>query len=741
MTAVLSLTAASLLDFGMSERRMNKGNILFAEARNGAETMVEYGVAELKNRWLRQSIFSSDELRATPLVIPPTARTFFASSRLNYDAFELVGGAVADGEWQYIDPALPENIGDPQKGKLVFRREVKVYGKAVASDLFLGTRAAYCEQVFALRDAPLFAHAIFYNMDLEFHPGPAMDMQGPVHSNGDTYLQAVDRLSFYSGLMTAGEMIYSYKLTGAITQTGTVQVKDTSGDWVSFYKQGSKSSGSSYLQSSDENWREEATERWGGYVGSGEHSVPKLNPVGIDDYVPDDPATAEDEKYNPAFALIEPLVESTHANYKGNAIREEQFAYKAGLLFRVTDNGAGYDVSAYKYKRSDKQNPRSAPQLDLDGNPEIMNLDLGSVEQVMGQPLITVQQYAEDGRGQPVSGFYDQRQTQSIDVIELDVGLLAQIINEGESQGGNSDPWNGSYKLNPGSAVDWNGVVYVELPYDSSPSTRYDKVMPANRDVALRLVNGATVPNPDFMKVSGYNPGFTLATNGQLYIKGHFNADGDARTGSSIETDDGKTTDSTEAPVAILADSITILSSAFDDAKTKLSPNNRKAVFTEVSAALVTGLLPTQPGTSVMSGGAHNLPRFLERWNNIEFRYRGSLVALYESESGTAPMGPNFSSWYGAPNRNWGFNSLFAAGLYPPGTPNTRDFRRSSFRYLTAAEYDSALSGFSASASALGHGLGACNPSLDDSDSGNSNGNRNNGHGNNEGWRGLLESR
>ena len=739
MTSVLSVTAASLLQFGMTERRMNKSSILFTEARNGAESMVEYGSAELKSRWLKQSVFNADELRDSPISIPPTASDFFTWSRIDYDALELVGGAVSAGEWKYIDPELPENLNDPQKGKMVFKRDVTIYGKATATDATLGSKTAYCEQVLSIRDAPLFSHAIFYNMDLEFHPGPAMNMQGPVHSNGNTYLQAIDRLRFYSGLMTAGDLIYGYKLTGGITQTGTVEVQNAEGEWISFYKGGGKSSASSYYQSSEENWREDATNRWGGYVGSREHSVPKLNPLGIDDYIPDDPGTVANEKYNPAFALIEPLVETAHDNYKGDAIRDQQFAYKAGLVIKVTANGSGYDLSAYKYKRTDNQNPKSPPQMDIDGNPETVDLDLDRVEQVTGQPLVDVQLYNEDGSGNPVSGLYDRRQEQNIDIIELDVGLLAQIINDGENLGGNEDPWNGSYKLNPGSAVDWNGVVYVELPYDSSTSARDDKVMPAHREVALRLVNGESVPNPDFAKASGNDAGFTLATNGQLYIKGHFNADGDSATGSSTETDDGETLGSTEAPVSVWADSITILSSAFDDTKTKLSPSNRRAEFTEVSAALVTGLLPTISGTSQMSGGAHNLPRFLEKWSNVEFRYRGSLVALYESESGTAPMTSSHSAWYSPPTRNWGFNSLFGAGVYPPGTPNTRDFRRSGFRYLTAAEYASGLSslnGFSASASALGHGSSFCSPGEEEADSGNDNGNGNgngnNGHGNNE---------
>ncbi len=705
---------ATLLKYGASEMRLNRSHYIHQEASNAAESMVEYGFAELRKRWTRQTTFTMNELRDEPLLIPSTASDFFKDTNIVYDRLELIGGNVPPGEWNFIDPAVPANQADPQKGKRVFQRDVDVYGKAVVTDATLGERDVYCYQVLSVRDAPLFSHAIFYNMDLEFHPGPRMEMQGPVHSNGDIFLQAADRLRFHSTLMSNGEITHGFKATGTHTQNGEVLIKNADGNWVDVYKGGSRTSDSSFVDSNmGDEWRAAATERWGGNVGSVDHEVPKLNPIGIDDYVPDDPSTATNEKYNPAFALIEPQVSDKDSNYKGDDTRVEQFSYKAGLILKVdkvasNGNSGGYDyeLSAYRYNRESQLDPMSAPKSNNDGTLKTNKVSLDKVVQKKGAPLMTASKYAEDSDGNPTAGFYDRRQSQAMDVIDLDIGLLADIINNGEANGGNNDPWNGQFHLNPGKAVDWNGVVYVEMPYDSSTSGRSDQVMPADRNVALRLVNASEVPNPEFAKKSGYDEGFTLATNGQLYVKGHFNSDGDPNTGSSTETDDGKTFYSDEAAAALYADSITILSDAFDDTKTKQSPSTRKAVYTEIGAALVTGLLPSIPGSSQQSGGAHNLPRFLEHWGGVEFRYRGSLVALYESEAGTAPMTDGHSAWYSPPQRNWGYNELFGAGIYPPGTPNTRDFRRTDFRYLSAAEYEEALAqldGFNPSTSTRGH--------------------------------------
>lgn len=714
-TAVLSVMVVSLLKYAVTEMRLNKSAINYLEASNAAESIAEYGFAQLQSRWESQTNFNSNELRTSPLSFPSTAEAFYAGTHVIYDDLELIGGTVPPGEWVYLDPSDPSNQSDPLAGRRVFQRDVEVYAKGVSDDPLVGRREAYCAQVLSVRDTPLFTHAIFYNMDLEFHPGPRMEMEGPVHSNGDIYVQAIDRLRFHSTLMAFGDIYHGYKQTGGThTQTGEVLIKNSIGDWVDIYKSGSKTDDSSYVDSRlGEDWRIAATERWSGNVGSDAHGVPKLNPIGVGDYVPDDPNTVANEKVNSAFAVIEPQVSTSHDNYKGDDVRSEQLSYKAGLVFkvdRVADasepGGYRYDLSAISYQREDAKDPKSDPRVGPDGSLRTQDLQLDKVEDKVGKPILTVQKYAEDASGNPTSGFYDRRQLVGLDVVDLDMSVLADMINNGEGKTGVDDPWNGKYHLNPGSAVDWNGVVYVELPYDDSTSARSDKVMPANRNVALRIVNGDTVPNPSFSKATGYDEGFTLATNGQLYVKGHFNSDGVSATGSSTETDDGKTTDSTEAPVALYADSITILSNAFDDSKTKQSATNRKATFTEVSAALVTGLLPTVPGSSEFSGGAHNLPRFLEDWDNVEFRYRGSLVALFESEAGNEPMDGSNSAWYKPPNRNWGYNDLFAAGIYPPGTPNARDFRRTNFHYLTASEYEDALSkldGFDAESSTRGH--------------------------------------
>jgi hypothetical protein len=174
-----------------------------------------------------------------------------------------------------------------------------------------------------------------------------------------------------------------------------------------------------------------------------------------------------------------------------------------------------------------------------------------------------------------------------------------------------------------------------------------------------------------------------------VYILGNYNADGTITSSSSTTPDSTATllggTLTTESPCCIAADAVTILSPAWSDANSStVSPSTSSTV--EIASALLTGITPTSNANN--SGGAHNLPRFLENWNGTTVAIRGSLTCLYPSKIATQPFS---GAYYGAPSRNWGFDTNFANGHFPPMTPKVISFRRVAFNSLTAAAYASAL--------------------------------------------------
>lgn len=671
---------APLLRSGLVEKQLNERFYVYSNARIAAESLIDYAFADLMKRWDEGGAFLSDELSADnhPLVKPAAFDQLFENSQIVAAKSEIIGGNIGSGKWTYIDPEDPSNVNDPQKGKLVIAREVPVYAKAVASQPpFIGEIDAYAKQVFQVRDAPLFAHAVYYNMDLEFHPGPRMDMQGPVHSNENIFVMAVDRLRFHS-TVTAAKGIYHGSIdSGSTKQTGTVEILDAnSGDWKNMYLGGDRRDNSSYLDNRVDNWRSLANQRWGGNVQSTDHGVPTLKLAGVGEYIPEDYSTYGTERFNGTYALIEPQLAPSDPDFKGTEARKNQFSYKAGLIIRVEEDNSestGYSVKLYKYDRGG--DPSADPLENDDGTLKEIEV---VPEEALPEDFVRVSPYAENIWGSVDSGMYDRRQLQGYDLVEIDVDILGQLLDEDRADS-QTEVLGDAYSV----TEDWNGVVYVELPYDTSASGRDDKIKVANNDIAVRLVNGETIPNP----TDAISPGFTLATNGPLFVKGHFNADGHSSTGSSTEPDT-----STEPPAALIADAVTILSSAFKDRDSKKHKNYRDAVYTEVSAAIMAGLSPTVVGTSEHSGGAHNFPRFLEDWGGKTFRYRGSLTALYESEVADRSMLLwDHSNWYSPPQRDWGFNELFASGVFPPGTPNVRDYKKLYFRYLTKAEYDAEI--------------------------------------------------
>jgi len=84
---------------------------------------------------------------------------------------------------------------------------------------------ALLELKFKSRLVPLFQFAAFYNKDLEILPGPAMTLGGPVHTNGQLYLNSDTSLSI-DGQVTASKEIYRGRKNTAVCNSTNVRVRD-----------------------------------------------------------------------------------------------------------------------------------------------------------------------------------------------------------------------------------------------------------------------------------------------------------------------------------------------------------------------------------------------------------------------------------------------------------------------------------------------------------------------------------
>lgn len=78
---------------------------------------------------------------------------------------------------------------------------------------------------FKSRLVPLFQFAAFYNKDLEILPGALMTLRGPVHTNGDLYLNTQNTLNI-DGQVTSAGNLYRGRKNNSTCNSNNVRIKD-----------------------------------------------------------------------------------------------------------------------------------------------------------------------------------------------------------------------------------------------------------------------------------------------------------------------------------------------------------------------------------------------------------------------------------------------------------------------------------------------------------------------------------
>ncbi len=112
---------------------------------------------------------------------------------------------------------------------------------SVATDKQSGVQVAL-RRKFLNNRIPIFQFGIFYDDDLEFHPGPRFDFGGRVHSNGNLFLQANTGVYFSSKVSTANQVFTDVSKNGSPWSNwdDSVFIKNASGTYVQLqYNMGS----------------------------------------------------------------------------------------------------------------------------------------------------------------------------------------------------------------------------------------------------------------------------------------------------------------------------------------------------------------------------------------------------------------------------------------------------------------------------------------------------------------------
>ena len=251
--------------------------------------------------------------------------------------------------------------------------------------------------------------------------------------------------------------------------------------------------------------------------------------------------------------------------------------------------------------------------------------------------------------------FYDFRENSYVRAVQIDVAKLrAWLANTSAGAGAY---WDGLNTTNPLSSKGHhiNGIYVVNsIPFDQGvQAPPHDGTLPA-----VRVVNGEQLPLD----------GLTIATSRPLYVVGNYNV---TRDGVHYALTLGSTTNGSTWPSAFLADSITIVSTNWDDTTfTRTNGNGnviakRKPTDTTLNAACFEGIV--QSDGAHYSGGVENFLRLMEDWGNKRgaanntkavLTYNGSIVVMFPSQYADSPWQPT-GNYYGAPNRQWGFDITF----------------------------------------------------------------------------------
>lgn len=310
------------------------------------------------------------------------------------------------------------------------------------------------------------------------------------------------------------------------------------------------------------------------------------------------------------------------------------------------------------------------------------------------------------------------------DKVKPTVNLAGVVVNSTNGIVDNEDIYGPNGALDPGEDVLLNNALdkdISELP-DPAPLGGVfgaDRTMRALTVAAwnnpgnffrrsVRLFNGEDLSITGAAGKLSDTQGISVSSENLLYTWGNYNTIGinaapPAGVSSLADMAGPFHYLGDQVPASLVCDAFFPLSKTWSDSAGAMYPeltNRRNAdqnlpavtAETSVRAGLIAGNnlgalagLPdagnTAAGESRLNGGMHNFPRFLERWT-ARWNFIGSLIPLYHSSQALGQYNAN-STIYGAPIRNWAFDTSFLdPNKLPPSTPQFQYVQPTAFRQI-----------------------------------------------------------
>ena len=223
---------------------------------------------------------------------------------------------------------------------------------------------------------------------------------------------------------------------------------------------------------------------------------------------------------------------------------------------------------------------------------------------------------------------------------------------------------------------------------------------------AVRLFNGEDLEVTGAANKLSTTKGITVSSENMLYVWGNYNTTGinkapDDGEASLNDSDEKSFYNGDQVPASIICDAFLPLSKTWFDALSSVYPDDVGKRDADASLPGVSSETSMRMGViagnnlsalsgspdagnaaeeSRLCGGMHNFPRFLEDWSGQRFNFVGSLIPLWHSTQAMGQYNAE-STIYGAPDRNWAFDTSFLApDRLPPGTPQFQYIESTAFR-------------------------------------------------------------
>ncbi len=497
---------------------------------------------------------------------------------------------------------------------------------------------ARLEMVFRSRLVPMFQFAAFYNKDLEIAPGPAMDLQGRIHVNGNLFLQSGNRLDIGGAITVSeavdenvdgGRLFLGRKRQNTCDSTDPVVVNTTNRD--------SDGNVITVDISCNNNARKELSQA---DIDDDDLDIeigldPLTVPGGDDDEYGID---IGEQYWQEADLRIALDLRSGSATFGEVIVPSPTPADNVGA---VQSNGPL--TTALQGCAADDNNP----SFFNAANPGGGTPNLGDTPTLPSGDLQAV--------GWSDS-FRNDREGKVIRMLEVDLQAVLDCLHQKRTQF-DPDPTD-PYAF--GIDDNTEGGLVFHLTVLGNDSDRNRDTNGDGNDYGVRIRNGEQIES----NVAGAPDvrGLTIVSDQALYVQGNYNRD-DRPTDRWV-------------PASFIADSLNLLSSAWDvnSENGNFGGGRPNAAETWMNAAFLSGTDSTGNGEGALNGGNYNgglenYPRFHENWGGINLNYQGSFVSLGVAEHVDGSWGDQ-QPHYAPPRRNWRYDTRFndAANL-PPLSP------------------------------------------------------------------------